>query len=417
MPTKRRGHGEGSIFVRKDGSFCAALSLSTGPDGKRRRRYVYAASKAEARLKLEQLKVTIAMGARVNTHTDRTTVATYLRAWIASKEIREKTRVQYEWIVERYLVPRIGAIRLEDVDHAAVAAFLAQLRRDDPGDRTRQLCFDVLRAALNHAVIAKKLPSNPMLGTERPRVERREITPWLQSEANLVLEEARDDRFYALYVLELRLGLQFPGEVLGLRWDYDVDMKARKIRVGGQLATRGRKRAATKTVARRRELAMPGAVYDALVEHRARLLAEGLRSSPYVFPNREGKAQDSRNFVRDSFDPIVERAGRRRCAECTLPAAVHENLEAKPPIAKADVAACDEFRPGVRRVRPYDMRHTFATVALVADVHIKTVSRMLGHANEIETLRTYVHYVPSMLEDANERIDAIWERSIEPRTV
>jgi len=203
-------------------------------------------------------------------------------------------------------------VRLEQLDFEALQAFQADLRRDDPGNRTRQLCYDILRAALNRAVVTKAIRANPMLGIERPRVERREVAPWLHDEAQRVIEASRGDRFHALYVIELRLGLQFPGEVLGLRWDVDVDMKARTIRVGGQLATRGRQRAATKTVARRRELSMPPAVHDALVAHRARLLSEGLRSSPWVFPNVQGGPQSARNFVRDSFEKVVARAAVRR---------------------------------------------------------------------------------------------------------
>ncbi len=56
------------------------------------------------------------------------------------------------------------------------------------------------------------------------------------------------------------------------------------------------------------------------------------------------------------------------------------------------------------------MHHTFATLALLARVHLKTVSRMLGHANEVETLRTYTHYIPAQMEDANARIEALWAK-------
>ena len=90
-----------------------------------------------------------------------------------------------------------------------------------------------------------------------------------------------------------------------------------------------------------------------------------------MFPNQSGEAMNARNFVRDSFDPVVERAG-------------------------------------VRRIRPYDMRHTFATLALLAGVHVKVVSEMLGHASIDQTLKTYSHYLPTMQEDAVRAMDAYW---------
>lgn len=396
MARKRRERGDGGLYQRKDGMWCGRVELPPEVvDGRKRRRqrFVYAKTKPEALRLLAQLQVKVATtSGTVATRADRTTVAEYLQAWLGGLEVRPRTRDQYDWIVSAYLIKHLGGVRLAALELGTLEHFFADLRRDGVGDRTRQLCYDVLRSALKRAVRARILPFNPLEEISRPRVERREVDPWSAEEASLVIEASKADRFHALYVLELRLGLQFPGEVLGLRWDQDVDLKARKLRVGGQL-TGERVRGGTKTAARRRQLDLPQAVVDALTAHKQRLLEEGLRASPWVFPDGQGNAQNARNFVRDSFNKVVQRAGELRCRSCARP------LEGHP-------ADC-EFVPGVRRIRPYDMRHTFATLALLGGVHIKVVSRMLGHANETETLRTYSHFLPSMLEDANDRIGAM----------
>jgi integrase len=55
-------------------------------------------------------------------------------------------------------------------------------------------------------------------------------------------------------------------------------------------------------------------------------------------------------------------------------------------------------------IRLHDVRHTFATLALQAGIHPKVVSEILGHANVSITLDTYSHAIPSMQEDATNRV-------------
>ncbi len=379
----RREKGTGYVpkRPRPDGTFRGYITLPRLSDDKQRRLYVTGKTKSDVKAEILRLQALQLDGKHLETRRDRTTVASYLTAWAAGKEAAPKTRKLYQHIVARYLVGSnqpgcfkgIGGL-LTELDGGTIVDFLRRLRDADPGDRTRQQCFDILRAALNAGIATGQIQGNPLRGCERPRAVRREVTPWMLDEVDLILAAAKNDRFFALYVMEFSLGLQFPGEVFGLRWDLDVDMQHRTVRVGGQ-AVKGH-REPTKTKARRRELAMPDDVHAALSEHRKRLLSEGLRSSTYVFPNQSGEFQSPRNFVRDSFDVVVARAG-------------------------------------VRRLRPYDMRHTFATLALAAGVHIKTVSRMLGHASEVETLRTYSHFIPSQIENANAQLAAYRTR---PRT-
>ena len=59
---------------------------------------------------------------------------------------------------------------------------------------------------------------------------------------------------------------------------------------------------------------------------------------------------------------------------------------------------------GVPRIRLHDLRHTAATLALSAGVHPKVVSERLGHSSIAITLDTYSHVLPSMQEDAADRI-------------
>lgn len=58
-------------------------------------------------------------------------------------------------------------------------------------------------------------------------------------------------------------------------------------------------------------------------------------------------------------------------------------------------------------IRFRDLRHTHATLLLKEGVNVKVVSERLGHANISTTLDTYSHVLPSMQQEAADRIDAV----------
>jgi len=56
-------------------------------------------------------------------------------------------------------------------------------------------------------------------------------------------------------------------------------------------------------------------------------------------------------------------------------------------------------------IRLYDLRHTCATMLLLAGENPKVVSERLGHADVALTLNTYSHVLPSMQESASKKLE------------
>ena len=78
---RRRGHGEGSVFQRPDGRWTACITLPRGTDGRRRRKYVYAATQAEVTALLRRHGGRAIDGQLTTTSTP--TVRVLLEQWLA----------------------------------------------------------------------------------------------------------------------------------------------------------------------------------------------------------------------------------------------------------------------------------------------------------------------------------------------
>jgi hypothetical protein len=59
------------------------------------------------------------------------------------------------------------------------------------------------------------------------------------------------------------------------------------------------------------------------------------------------------------------------------------------------------------KIRLHDVRHSYATAALIAGVPAKVISERLGHATAAFTLQAYAHVIPGMDEDAANSVAAL----------
>ncbi len=61
--------------------------------------------------------------------------------------------------------------------------------------------------------------------------------------------------------------------------------------------------------------------------------------------------------------------------------------------------------PELAGLRPHDLRHTAASLAISCNANIKVVQRMLGHKTASITLDRYGHFYTEDLEDLADRLD------------
>jgi integrase len=232
-----------------------------------------------------------------------------------------------------------------------------------------------LGVALQAAVKKRLLAFNPARDADKPRVPA-EASTSLQvldpAQVGLFLDAAKADRYFALFALWLDSGAR-EGELFGLHWP-EVDWTGRAVTIIRELEeVKGHHRLKElKTAKSRRRVAVGAYALDALAEHRKKMLIEGrdVKAGPVFVDTRGGFLRYS-NFQRRHFDKVLARAG--------LP-----------------------------DIRPYDLRHTCATLLLLAGEDVKVVSERLGHSTCRLTLDTYQHVLPGMQERAAAKLDAIF---------
>ena len=65
---------------------------------------------------------------------------------------------------------------------------------------------------------------------------------------------------------------------------------------------------------------------------------------------------------------------------------------------------------GLPRMRFHDLRHSAATLLLAMGVHVKVVQELLGHSDITITLNIYSHVLPSLQQDAMDKMSSLFQR-------
>jgi integrase len=367
---RRRGRGEGAIYLRADGCWCGAISLPASATRKRRRQVVYGRTKQQVVGRIAQLQADLASGILVAT--GKLTVAELIQRWlfdVVRNANRPTTLALYVSLAKNHILPAIGHQRLSQLTPLAVQSFYSELERKGISPRTRQMIHARLHRALNQAVKWGLVARNVCDAVEKPAAPRPTMRVLDSAQVKKFLMAAQADRYSCIYVLAVTTGLR-QGELLALHWD-DIHLRDGSLSVRHTLQElNGRlELVEPKTAKGRRRVDLPALAMDALRDHRKRMFAEG-HPGPWVFCDSKGGPLRKGNLVRRSFNRVL------RTAE--LP-----------------------------RIRFHDLRHTAATLLLQEGVHPKVVQERLGHAQIGLTLDTYSHVLPTMQREAADRLDRI----------
>ncbi len=306
------------------------------------------------------------------TESSRTSLNDYLDHWLENAvkpRVRTRTYEDYRGIAKRYVRKPLGDKMLTQITPVNLQKLYSDLTGRGLASRTVRYCHTVLHNALGQAVKWRMILQNPALYVDLPRKKHREMNAMTEAEAGRFLAAAAIEENHVLFALLLTTGLR-PSEALGLKWsDFDPRSKTLSVaRVVTHPAGGGWTFEAPKTAKSRRSFEVPGWLALILEEHRAKP-----RENPhgFIFPNLNGHPLHIQNVSRIVYKRILRRAG-----------------------------LSESFRL-------YDLRHTCATLLLLAGVHPKVVSDRLRHSTISETMDTYSHVIPGMQREASGKLDAM----------
>jgi integrase len=353
----RRGNGEGTVYLRKDGRWEAAAFVPTS-SGRRKRVRTYAASREAARARLVALLDSAQRGLPQPDQAWR--VGDYLQYWlneVIRPTRREKTSELYESTIRLHIAPFMGGTRLSRLSVQRLQRLLTDRAAAGCSPRTIQLIRSILSSALSRAVKEELLSRNVARLLEVPHWQRKDVTPWTVAQVRTFLAAAAGSRYELAFLLLIHYGLR-RGEVLGLRWR-DIDFAGQTIHIRQQLqrTNAGLRRGPVKTAAGNRDLPLVPSVAAKLRARAETTSPENvtalLASPTLVFRSKTGQPIEPNNLVR-AFHAIRQRA--------RLP-----------------------------RISVHYLRHTTATLLKDLGVPARDAQLILGHAHISTTQQLYQH--------------------------
>lgn len=315
--------------------------------------------------------------------------------------VKPFTRLNYAQHIKNHILPALGSRKLQKLSGMDIQRFCNELLEkggkkrlhDKDGNilkkdgkpvyesaplsaKTVKNIYGVLHKALEKAVQAGHIRTNPADQCELSRVEKKEIRPLDSKDIARLMEAVQNHPFRALFLTTLFTGMR-RGEVCGLRWDC-VDLDSGTITINKQLQNIPGQPGAYRLVSTKngkgRTLKVSRFVIDLLRQQKAeqekmrRMVGALWHEDGYVFCNAMG--------------------------EHLSPSTVYHNFKR---IAN-DI--------GVPDARLHDLRHSYAVASLQAGDDIKTVQSNLGHHTASFTLDVYGHVTAQMQQASADRMDA-----------
>ncbi len=373
----RRGHGEGSIFRRKDGRWAASVSLESG-----QRKTFYGKTRKEVQ---EQLKSALHQQQEGTLITaPQQTVKQYLEYWLEEvhrQSVRHRTYERYEEIIRLHLVPVLGRHPLQKLAPQHLQLFYNKKLKEGLSATTVTSFHNVLHKALDNAVRWRLISYNVCDMASPPRRKHFEIQPLTLEQIQQLMAAAEGHPQEALFVLALATGMR-RGELLGLKWrDINFETGTLQVcriltRVPTKLPGKGFVEAEPKTEKSRRSITLASFAVEALKAHRLRQVEMKQKAGPrwqehdYVFCTTRGTHLHPDRDVLVQLKVLLKKAG--------LPA-----------------------------IRFHDLRHSTATLLMSMGTHPKIVQEVLGHSRVSMTLDVYSHVLPTMQQETMKKLDEV----------
>ncbi|MFN2532100.1 MAG: tyrosine-type recombinase/integrase [Pyrinomonadaceae bacterium] len=368
----------GQLYKRGDRTWLVRIFLGRDLNGKQKFHHkTVHGTKRDAQRYLTAAKREMDLGVFVEPAA--MSLSEYLKRWLrdaARPRVSARTADGYASLLDRYIHPRLGHMRLDKIQPLDIQGAYSEMLIEKLSARVVRHTHAALHNALKQAVKWGLLSRNPSDFVELPKVPHKDRRVLSADEALSFLKAAEIMPNGLIFEFALLTGMR-PEEYLAIRWS-DVDFKRCTAQV--QRALVRHKKSVTfeepKTARSQRSVFLSNQLVQKLIAHKRKQavqrikLGEDWASFDLVFCGIQGTPLSIPNITYRYFRPILDAA--------KLP-----------------------------RIRLYDLRHSCATLLLIAEENPKVVSERLGHSTIVLTLDTYSHVLPTLQQGATARLEKL----------
>ena len=366
----------GSITQRGD-RYRVCFDYGVDRNGRRVRKYRTFDTKRDATRAFNEHKVKMDKGTQIMP--SEYTFAQWLDYWykdIILPQIEETTAYGYRGMIENYLKPQLGEIRLQKLTARDIQQYYTWLMGEkELSPNTVIKHHNLLTNTLNAAERQEYITKNPMRAVSPPKKRQREAKFYTPEQLGILLDKAVGTRLELPVFICAYLGLR-RGELCGLRWS-DVDLEHQTITIENTRTQAGKKEIekGTKTASSTRTLYLPDTLCDMLKaakEHQQACRAEyknAYDDNDYVVVMEDGRPFRP-NYLSELFGKFL--------ADNDLP-----------------------------KIVLHELRHTFASLSNQAGIPAYNIGKALGHSTPATTQKIYTHLLDQTHTQAVEGVAAI----------
>ncbi len=372
-----------AYIVERSNRFYVVAYDGTDPITGRERRRWHPAGHSRADAEAIAARLGVIAEAETSTATGQLTFGRYLTERflpMRRNRLQSTTAYRYEWMIEHYIAPALGAMPLRSVRAEHLDRLYAELlatggvKKAGLAPKTVYDVHVVIRSAFTQAVRQHLVAVNPALGAQPPRSRLRQRSGpecWTAEQLSQFLAATRHLRLHPALHLAAFTGMR-RGELAGLRWG-DWHRTTHRL-----------------SIARSRQVVAGRSVEVAVKTRTSRRCIDLDADTEKVLRSWRRRQQRDGHTVGTS-DPIFTNATGRPVHPESIYQLFHRQVR----------------RLDMPRICFHGLRHTHASLLVAAGTPIKVVSERLGHANPGFTMATYQHVMPGMGAEAADKFSQL----------